>query len=426
MQPQPQHQYRIRDYKLGSKRDQFRQKFGQLIEHYETFKNATAGLCHTSINNYSDILPEFFLYLNETPNQTITNRIEDYKSLDIIRANNYERKVKQYLKNKKDQGLSIASIASPIRGFFSNNSHLLQLHLGRFKISKTRKHKKYSPTQQEVNKLYNYAKTTQNKLLIALAYQNGLVPQDLANLKIGEYPTEPWQCYRKIRQKSGSPWYGVSTPEICQHMENHLKKRDGNTGEPLFLNYHKKPLNAISIRQRIKKIINQAGYNTIPQFTPKCLRDGFADALLDIELYIFVEEAMMGHALGLEHQYGSEHKLIQRVTRTMHKLYPFIQLTQEPKTKKKPPKTWYKTYNQNYYKKHREEILEKRKQQYATINKEKQRAYSIQYYHEHKDRIHMVSTNYRERNREKINQHAREKYKEKQKTKQLYNTTTHT
>jgi len=342
--------YKIRSCRPGSQRDLFLKKFGKLIENYDSFKNATIGLSHSSINNYADRLPSFFLFLNEDPDTVIKNRQNDIMSQNFVQADNYERKVKAYLKILKDKNMAISSIASIVRGFFSNNSHHMRLYLGKFKIPKDRKHIKYSPTQQEVTKLYNSTNSIENKLIIALAYQNGINPQDVANLKIGEYPAKPWICYCKLRQKTGTLWFGVSTPEICEHLRIYLKTRKGAIGEPIFLNNQKKPMTAVNIRQRLKAIIKQAEYHTIPQFTPKCLRDGFADALYDVETYLFVTESLLGHSLEHMSRYGSEKRLMERVVYTMQKVYPSIRLTIESKPPKPLPDR--KEYNHNYYKQH--------------------------------------------------------------------------
>ena len=314
-----------------SNHKKFIEKYGQPLEQYQTIKNATETLNKSTINSYRSELSTFFVWLNENPDQIIANRKQHIKN-DDENIDYYERKVKAYkkmLEDKGETGRCIAGKISRICGFFKNNSNRYTLNLGGMKYNQKRKVPKYSPTNTEIRQLYNFADSARDRLMVALAYQNGLSPADVANLTCGTIPFEPFKYYQSSRSKTGVIYHAVSTPEIVQEYQAYrLIHSEIKDGEPLFLSREKNSIDNAGISQILTGLIAKAGYSDVAGFYPKSLRDGFEDALVDAELPQKVKEAMMGHSGGIEHEYGGQKRLEQRLEEAMQKAYKFLVLTE--------------------------------------------------------------------------------------------------
>jgi integrase len=307
--------------------ERFKSFFGKSLDEYEEFVRATTGLKNSTISGYRDILSRFFLYLVESPKVVIENRVKDITSSDFFAVNRYEQKVKAYLNEKEAQGLATQVILNRIQGFFTNNSKRLSLDLGKLDISNETKSPKYSPSQDEVKRLLSFADNSRDKFIVAVMFQNGVLPVDIAGLKIGEYPTVPWVYYKKKRSKTKKTWHGVSTPDTCRFLNDYLVIRKGVLGESLLLS-REGVMSADAIKLMLKVLIERSGLKEEnARFVPKCLRDGFEDALVDADVYVKVKEAMMGHGGNIQHVYGSAKKLEERCVEAMKKVYPLICLS---------------------------------------------------------------------------------------------------
>ncbi len=308
----------------------FQNHFGKPLEEYEAYKRSIEGLKQGTIKNYQKDLPKFFIYLNEDPDTVINNRLADIAG-NAIQAERYERRIKTYIKILEKKGVTVRAPLGVIYGFFSNNGKRLALDLSNIKISKARKRRKYSPSNEDVRKLYSQTDKAQGRFIISVAYQNGALPVDLEGLKIGDYPEEPWQYFEISRGKNGEVLRGISTPDACRSLKEYMLIRKGKVKQPLLLSREDTKMGADDIGMVIKSAIEKAELDGIKGFTPKCLRDGFEDALADAEIYHKVKEALMGHTVDIEHQYGGFNKMVERLTQAMKKVYPLICLTEVQK-----------------------------------------------------------------------------------------------
>ncbi|MDR0471548.1 MAG: hypothetical protein LBH79_07505 [Nitrososphaerota archaeon] len=310
----------------------FEQQFGKPFDEFTTVKNATEMLSMVTKKNYGYDLPRFFMWLNENPDQVIANRKMQLKAGDET-SDHYERKVRAYKKILEEEltGRGVASRIGRIQGFFSNNSKHFSLDLGKMNYNKARRVAKYSPDNLECREIYSFCESPRDRLIFALAYQYGLAPVDIAENDWSKLPIEPFKYYEGCRSKTGQIWRCVTTPEIVQEFLAYKKIR----GDPGNSGFHSEPffksregfLDAAGISQVLTTLIKKAGYGDIVGFKPTSLRDGLEDAMVDAGLPTKVKEAMMGHAGGIEHQYGGQKKLEQRFVEAMQRLYPFISLT---------------------------------------------------------------------------------------------------
>lgn len=310
-------------------RIQFKQKFGKPIEEYDSVKRATESIREVTRQNYYRVLPGYFLFLNENPDQVIEQRRKDVGAKNYEEAERYERKTMAYaqtLLSKGYSGRSVQGFIGRIQGFFANNSRRFSLDMRRLKLPKARKVKKYSPTNEEVRHLYTIADNSRDRLIVALMYHNGLSPVDVSLLNVGDLPTEDWAYYEKSRSKTGEIWRGVVTPDIAAELQTYLKIR-GNPSkeEPLFVG-RQGALDNQALSGIMSQLIEKAGFNEKSGFKPTSLRDAFEDALVDANVHPKLKEALMGHISGIEHEYGGHNKLITMVVEAVKKAYPLLTL----------------------------------------------------------------------------------------------------
>jgi integrase len=307
----------------------FQEKFGRSIEEYDSVKRAAESIREVTRQNYYRVLPGYFLFLNENPDQVIENRRKDIGNENYEQAENYERKTMTYaniLLSKGQSGRGVQGVIGRIQGFFANNSRRYSLDMRRLKLPKARKVQKYSPTNEELRHLYTIADCSRDRLIVALMYQNGLAPVDVSLLNVGDLPLEEWAYYEKSRSKTGEIFRSVVTPDIAYELEIYLKIR-GNPlkGEPLFVG-RQGPLDNQAISGQIAELIEKSGLGGNDGFKPTSLRDALEDALVESNVNHKIKEALMGHVSSIEHEYGGHNKLVINVVEAMKKAYPLLSL----------------------------------------------------------------------------------------------------
>ena len=310
-------------------RQKFKQVFGQPIEEYDSIKRATESVKEVTRQNYYWELPNYFLFLGETPDQVIEQRRKDINNQNYEQAENYERKTTQYANNliaKGKSGRSIQGNIGRIQGFFANNSRRYALDMHRLKLPKARKVQKYSPTNEELRHLYTIADGSRDRLIVALMYHNGLSPIDVSLLTVGDLPQTEWAYYEKSRSKTGEIWRGVVTPDIAYELKTYLKIR-GNPSkiEPLMVG-RRGALDNQAISGILSELIGKSGLDGNNGFKPTSLRDALEDALVEANVNHKVKEALMGHVSNIEHEYGGQNKLIINIVEAMKKAYPLLTL----------------------------------------------------------------------------------------------------
>jgi integrase len=312
-----------------SGRRQFEQRFGKAIEDFDAIKRAVETIREVTRQNYYRVLPTYFLFLNENPDQVIEQRRKDIGSQNYEQAENYERKSMTFanmLLSKGQSGRGVKSIVGRMQGFFANNSRRYSLDMRRLKLPKARKVQKYSPSNEELRHLYTIADCSRDRLIVALMYQNGLSPVDVSLLNVGDLPLEEWAYYEKSRSKTGEIFRSVVTPDIAYELEIYLKIR-GNPlkGEPLFIG-RQGPLDNQAISGQIAELIEKSGLGGNDGFKPTSLRDALEDALVESNVNHKIKEALMGHVSDIEHEYGGHNKLVINVVEAMKKAYPLLAL----------------------------------------------------------------------------------------------------
>ena len=308
---------------------QFLQKFGKPIEEYDSVKRAVEAIREVTRQSYYRVLPCYFLFLNENPDQVIEQRRKDIGNENYEQAENYERKTMAYantLLMKGQSGRGVSGVIGRMQGFFANNSRRYSLDMRRLKLPKARKVQKYSPSNEELRHLYTIADCSRDRLIVALMYQNGLAPIDVSCLNVGDLPDEEWAYYEKSRSKTGEIFRQVITPDISYELKVYLKIRGAPLkGEPLFTG-RQGQLDNQAISGIISELIEKSGLGGNNGFKPTSLRDALEDALVEANVNHKIKEALMGHVSNIEHEYGGQNKLIINVVEAMKKAYPFLTL----------------------------------------------------------------------------------------------------
>jgi integrase len=250
------------------------------------------------------------------------------QNIDMEQAERYDRKTYSYIKHllneKRYTGRSASGVLGNIQGFFKNNCKRYGLDVKRINYPKTRRVKKYSPTNEEVRHLYGVADNSRDRLIIALMYECGPVPIDMAGLCCDDIPMEPWAYFEKARSKTAEVWRAVTTPDIVNDLKNYLLVRGPvNPADPLFVG-REGPLNNRAISQVLSILIEKAGLSGKPGFKPTALRDAFEDTLVDANVNPKIKESLMGHTGNIEHEYGGFNRLTVACVEAIKKAYPFL------------------------------------------------------------------------------------------------------
>lgn len=316
-----------------SNKDLFLAKFGKPIEEFESVKNAVVTLSSATRQQYFDVLPRYFVFLGENPDDVIAQRKEDLKSL----SENYEKQTILYanfLKQKGISGKTIICQVGRVCGFFRNNHNRLALDLrGKLHVSKARKKPKYSPSNEDVRCMLSVVDSARDGFIVVFMYHTGANPVDVAALDVDDLPLKDWATFERSRSKTGEIWRGCVTPDVVSFLNQYLRIRsiihselvsNGKSPSKKLLLGRQGPLGSQDISSVIKNLICKAGLGDVRGFKPTSLRDAFEDALFDAEIYHKLKETLMGHVSKIEHQYGGQNRLDDRIVEAMKKVYPLI------------------------------------------------------------------------------------------------------
>ena len=327
----------------GVKKDfqqQFRELFGKDITEFERFKDVLSQLgTDMTRQRYINELPRFFIAIRKNPDQVIAERVAHIEANKPIEVDQYEKLIKTHINAMIAEGYApntIKTYLSRIMGFFSNTSKriALDLKVSRFNIPEGTVVKKHKVTNEEARYIYKIASagsnTSRNMSILCFAYQNGLDPIDIANLKIEDILDEAgqvkaWQYYKKPRSKTGQLWHIVLTPEQAHNIEDYLTLR-GNPSKGKLFTGRKGDMNEVAIEEILRTLVKNA---RLKRIRPKDFRDAFKDALVNASVDVGTSKSLMGHKAGtIRHSYSANENLEIRVIEGMKKAYLFLKLNE--------------------------------------------------------------------------------------------------
>lgn len=146
--------------------------------------------------------------------------------------------------------------------------------------------------QAIVAKLVSFAGSFRDCFIVIVAFQSGVSSSDLAALRIGDYPLEPWMGFETASGCVGKYRYGVSTPEACGYLAAYLEERGGKVGEPLLVGKNGS-FTVKAVNRVLKGVIHRSGLDRIRGFTAKCLHRGFERTLNYADNYSRVVEILL-------------------------------------------------------------------------------------------------------------------------------------
>jgi hypothetical protein len=141
-------------------------------------------------------------------------------------------------------------------------------------------------------RLVSFAGSFRDCFIVVAAFQNGLSSSDLAALRVGDYPLEPWMGFETVSGCVGNFRYGVSTPEACGYLAAYLAERGGEKGEFLFVG-KSGPFSVKDVNRVLKGVLHRSGLDRIRGFTAKCLHMGFERTLNYADNYSRVLEILL-------------------------------------------------------------------------------------------------------------------------------------
>lgn len=109
-------------------------------------------------------------------------------------------------------------------------------------------------------------------------------------------------------------------------MRVYLETRGGKEGEPLFVG-RVGVLDNGGVSDVVADLIKKAGFDDIKGFVPICLRDFTEDALTYPDINVKDKETLMGRTADVQHVYGGEKRMKERLIEAMQSTYQRIKLT---------------------------------------------------------------------------------------------------
>jgi integrase len=176
----------MRSRKPRKKKEQLKQKRENYKVSYESVKRWRNGVCAETSGSlktemkHLNFLIKFCEFVRMNPDEIICSRIEDSKSSDPIIRKGWEDKVKAFARKlREESGYYVAREAiTSLKSFFMHNYVPLSMKSPRIKDPET-----YTPSKEEIGKLYQIAKPGWERARISFMYQSGIRPGSIPFLK---------------------------------------------------------------------------------------------------------------------------------------------------------------------------------------------------------------------------------------------------
>jgi integrase len=271
-------------------------------------KSWLTGLAERSSKNYRKQFGEVLAFTKMTPSQMIEKRARDLASSDIIERQYFELKFREFkaqLENTKPSHSTVLAYLKCYASFFARNGVGLNLKRGDWVSTKRQEViKHYTPTLEEVKRLYSHAKMRDKALLLTLA-QSGFSEIDVASLRIEDMPiyTLPENEHYFIEkpcEKSNIIQATCISYEAIHDLKEYLAERGNPQSGSLFESetYGKgEPMQVRTINLAMKSLYERTfGKQKAKEFRTKSLRSFYNSALLRANIQPQeLKDVMMGH-----------------------------------------------------------------------------------------------------------------------------------
>jgi len=292
--------------------------------------------------NYKREFPKFLEWIKQTPSEIIESRLQHLTTTNIAKRQFWEQQLIKYMHFLEGKGLrsdTIKGYLRSVQSFFSHNGCKFLFARGQLKPEPTEKEKterKWVATNEEIRKVYRYAKTPRDRSLILIMYQSGFLPADIENMKIENFSfydkdgkwqipeTEHYYHYQR-REKTNEYQCTMISYEAIADIKMMLSERGFPQKGRLFVSFRDKPLDAREINLAIKSIVERAFPHKIKQWKTKNLRDSYDSALLAGQIPQEHKRLMMGHKRrGSESRYGTPESLEPAIREAYKTVWRFL------------------------------------------------------------------------------------------------------
>jgi integrase len=268
------------------------------------------GLSSTTQKNYRRQFIEVLAFTKMTPTQMIQKRVKDLTSTDLTERQSFELKFREYkaqLEETKPTHNTVLAYLKCFASFFARNGVSLNLKRGDWVSTKPQNViKHYTPTLEEIKRLYTHAHVRDKSLLLVLA-QSGFSEIDVSELKIEDLddiyslPETEHVFIEKPREKSTIMQATCISFETIHDLKEYLGER-GNPKEgylfaSLTTEKGAQKLEVRSINEAMKSLFRRTfGAEKAKEFKTKSLRSFFNSALLRANIQPQeLKDVMFGH-----------------------------------------------------------------------------------------------------------------------------------
>jgi integrase len=271
-------------------------------------KSWLAGLAAKSQSNYRKQFGEVLAFVGMPPTEMIEKRVKDLTSQDLNERQSFELKFREFkarLEETKATHSSVLAYLKCYASFFARNGVKLNLRRGDWMSTKPQKViKHYTPTLEEVKRLYVHAGVRDKGLLLTLS-QSGFSEVDAASFNIEDLPklyeTPEAEHYfmEKPREKTNIVQATCISSEAIHDLKEYLAERGSPKEGPLFTveTFGKgERMTVRAVNAAMKVLFTKTfGAEKAKEFKTKSLRSFYNSALLRADIKSEVKDLMMGH-----------------------------------------------------------------------------------------------------------------------------------
>jgi len=268
------------------------------------------GLSPTTQKNYRRQFIDVLAFMKMSPTQMIEKRLKDLTSTDLTERQFFElnfRGYKAQLEATKPTDETVTAYLKCYASFFARNGLSLNLKRGDWLSTRPQKAKKrYTPTLEEIKRLYTHANIRDKCLLLVLA-QSGFSEIDVTELRIedlGDIYGQPQTEHifiEKPREKSTVVQATCISFEAIHDLKEYLAERGNPKEGHLFASLTTlkgtQKIEVRSINEAMKSLFKRTfGEERAKQFKTKSLRSFFNGALLRANVQPQeIKDVMLGH-----------------------------------------------------------------------------------------------------------------------------------
>ncbi len=252
------------------------------------------GLAPTTQRNYRRQFIDVLSFTKLSPIQMIEKRVKDLTSTDLTERQFFELKFREYkeqLEATKPTHNTVLAYLKCFASFFARNGLSLNLKRGDWVSTKPQNViKRYTPTLEEIKRLYTHANVRDKCLLLVLA-QSGFSEIDVSELRIEDLgdiyslPQTEHVFVEKPREKSTVIQATCISCEAVHDLKEYLTERgnpkEGHLFASLTTEKGAQRIEVRSINEAMKSLFKRTfGEERAKEFKTKNLRSFFNGALL--------------------------------------------------------------------------------------------------------------------------------------------------